>query len=424
MRNVAEGSSIGEQLCDIAIVLCPFFFQYQSLIPGITLGELLLVFACTPSVIKYCRNWTVDKTKIIVAYYFCSLTLSFVIILISDLQFTGVSMVEVMTRWIRYGTYVVFFVTFIDNYRSTVNALILYRKVCLVAAIYTILQTVIYYAFGVVLPIKILPFPWNRTNAEVLDFFQNYYFRGFGPFIEPSDLAKFLLPGLAFSLYGWEYAVSGEKSSNNLETVIILAAILCSTSVQGILIAGVTCLCFLFSNNNISPKKKVAFLILFMLVVLWLFTSDQFSAPLSRITGLLSGEKQGYSSGMRLFRGFAYWGQLPFINKLVGVGLGCVGEFAYENNIVTEFDHYLRTLPNLEYGSGISLVLVQSGLIGFSFFVAFVYSTWKRINHVSKSILIQLIMILASGSGFLSVHTFFCCYLIFFERTSKNGDKW
>lgn len=423
MRNVAEGNSIGEQLCDIAIVLCPFFFQYQSLIPGITLGELLLVFACVPSIIKYCRNWTVDKTKIIVAYYFCSLTLSFVIILISDLQFTGVSMMEVMTRWIRYGTYVVFFVTFIDNYRCTVNALILYRKFCLVAAVYTILQTVFYYAFGVVLPIKILPFPWNRTNAEVLDFFQNYYFRGFGPFIEPSDLAKFLLPGLAFSLYGWEYTISGKKSSSSLDTVIILAAILCSTSVQGILIAGVTCLCFLLSNNSISPKKKAAFLILFMLVVLWLFTSDQFSAPLSRITGLLSGEKQGYSSGMRLFRGFAYWGQLPVINKLVGVGLGCVGEFAYENNIVTEFDHYLRTLPNLEYGSGISLVLVQSGLIGFSFFISFVYSAWKRINHVNKSILIQLIMILASGSGFLSVHTFFCCYLLFFERTSKNGDK-
>ena len=179
----------------------------------------------------------------------------------------------------------------------------------------------------------------------------------------------------------------------------------------------------MFSNNSISIKKKIVFFVLFLLAILWLLTSNQFSAPLSRIVGLLSGEKQGYSSGMRLFRGFSYWRQLPFLNKLVGVGLGCVGEFAYEKNIVTEFDHYLRTLPNLEYGSGISLVLVQSGFVGFVFFIGFIYSTWKRIDHVGKNILLQLIMILASGSGFLSVHTFFCCFLLFHERTIVSEDE-
>ena len=382
-----------------SIAMCFFFSQYDFFVDGFSIAEFMLLSSCIPMALVSRRIRT-KYTGTIFLYYCIGFLLSLIVIMISGENYPMVSFGKMVTRWLRYGAYAVLIVLVADNcvFNDVGRNLILkiYYFFCYAFGIYAIIQAIVYLLFHYMLPINILPIAWSRTTdtESIASFAQNYYFRGFGPFQEPSYLSKFLLPGLAFSLFGWPNRDEGRTDWRL--ALIILIAIIFSTSVQGILIVAATMFAYVMTYNGLSWGRKALLITLIAIVSGVLLASSVSTTSLNRILAVFKGQSVGYSSNMRLFRGFAFWNEMPLLYKVISSGLGNMANFAYEYNITTAYDFPQRTANYLEYGSGISLILVQSGIIGFVMIFGWFIRSFKRLNLTGQTILMQLFLVLLS----------------------------
>lgn len=399
-----------------SIAMCFFFSQYDFFVNGFSIAEFLLLSACVPMVLFSRRIGTKFSGNILL-YYFISIILSLISVILLGRDYHMVPFWKMLTRWIRYGAYAFLIVLVSDNciFEANEENLILkiYYFFSYAFGIYAIIQAMVYLLFHYMLPINILPIAWSRTTdtESIASFAQRHYFRGFGPFQEPSYLSKFLLPGLAFSLFGWPHLT--KKKTDWKLVVIIVTAIIFSTSVQGILVVAATLFVYIATYKGISGTRKVLFTIVIGVLFVVLLTSSVSTTSLYRITAVFTGQSVGYSSNLRLFRGFAFWNEMPILYKFIGIGMGNMANYAYDYNITTSFDFPDRTAPYLEYGSGISLILVQSGLIGFVIIISWFLKCIKRLNLTGRTMLLQLFLILLSGSGLLSISSIMYFSLIF-----------
>ena len=407
-----------------SVALCFYFYQYDFFVDGILVSEVMLISSSIPCLL-FSRGIRIKFSGPILFYYFISLLLFFLSISISNSNFPLVPFWKVVSRLIRYGAYAILILIVSDNspFRNKETNLMLkiYKIFCYLFAIYAIIQALVYMVSHYMLPANILPISWSRdVDTEVMLLqAQSYYFRGFGPFQEPSYLSKFLLPGFAFSLMGW---------TNNMKiktdwklAIIILGAIFLSTSVQGMLISGITICMYFFDYKKSHSISKLLMISLILIVSCVFLFSNIPSVALDRIHALFNGQDYGYSTGMRLFRGFAFWYKMPFVFKIFGTGLGNMGNFAIVYDIFTNFDYAFRDANFLEYGSGISLVLVQTGIIGLSIISYWFYRSFKYLNFTGKIILVQFILVLLSGATLFSALSVFYCSLIFINRKEINN---
>lgn len=423
--ELRTGNTLFVKYYALSIAMCFYFSQYDFFIDGFSIAEFMLISSCIPLAFAS-RKVRAKNTGSILLYYFVSICLSLISVLALGGSFPLVSFGKVVTRWVRYGAYAFLIVLVADNciFEADEDNLILkiYYFFCYAFAIYAIVQAVVYLLFRYMLPINILPIAWSRTTdtESIASYAQDYYFRGFGPFQEPSYLSKFLLPGLAFSLFGWPQK-KGKKADWRLSITIIVAIIL-STSVQGILVAMATVLVYVATYKGISGSRKALLVVVIGIVGGALLASSVSTTSLSRIIAVFTGQSVGYSSNMRLFRGFAFWNNMPVLYKIIGTGMGNMANFANDYNITTAFDFPYRTANYLEYGSGISLILVQNGLIGFVIVLTWFINSVKRLNITGKAILLQLFLILLSGSGLLTISSIFCIALIFQNKYVSEGS--
>lgn len=130
----------------------------------------------------------------------------------------------------------------------------------------------------------------------------------------------------------------------------------------------------------------------------------------------------GYSTGIRLFRGFAFWYEMPLIYKIIGGGIGNIGNIYTLLNIRTPYDAaYLNSLTANEYMNGLSSILVQTGLLGAIFFIMKTVVPLKKFGNLSKAIALQLILILSSGTNIFSIDTIF--YLVFIHLLDRDMEN-
>lgn len=402
-----------------SIAMCFFFSQYDFLISGFSIADFTLITSCVPLALVS-RKVVAKNTGSILLCYFISLLFAVITIMITGMNFPLVSFERVLSRWIRYGAYAFLIVLVSDNcfYKPNDKNLILkiYRFFCYAFGIYAILQAIIFFLFNYMLPINILPIEWSRaTTAESIHTYANkYYFRGFGTFLEPGYLSKFLLPGLAFSLFGWVHRK--EVKIDMLLSFIIIVAIIFSTSVQGIMIASATLFVYILTSQRISTERKTLIIFLIVLFGGFLLASNVSTVAIDRIVAIFTGQNYGYSSNMRLFRGFAFWNEMPLLYKFFGIGLGNMANFAYINNIVTAFDYPLRDANYLEYCSGMSAILVQGGMFSIAIIIYWFIKSTSKLDLSGKIVLMQLFLVLLSGSGLFSITTIFYCALIFMNN--------
>lgn len=224
---------INIKLFSLVVLLSTFFHQYGSFLSGVTFGELMLILASALVLLFNGFNLSIEKTKTLIQFYWVCLLLTLFSFLIQQHDFIAVESFEVFSRCVRYFAYVIFIVVSAD--KLDVNyTLKIYRYLCVFVSLYIVLQTLGYYVFNFALPIKILPLPFSRESDMYVLFseFDKYYYRAYGPFAEPGYAAKFLLPGLAISLFN-----SLNDHKNIVSVMLISAGIIFTTSVQGVLLA-------------------------------------------------------------------------------------------------------------------------------------------------------------------------------------------
>lgn len=410
----------------LCIVLSTFFHQYSSFLPGVTFGELMLIFSSALVIIFDGFDLNIERTKMLVKFYGLCFVLTLVSFLAQQLDFIAVSMFEVLSRWMRYFAYVIFIVVSADKLDAN-YALKIYRYICIFISLYIILQTLGYYTLNFALPVKILPLPFPRESDMYVLFssFDKYYYRAYGPFAEPGYAAKFLLPGLAISLY------DSLKSHKNISLLMLISTgIILTTSVQGVLLAVFSFIYFGFSllqnkEFRISFNLGKIFIVglLVMLLSFIFYSVGILETPIERISSIFAVSQGGTlarsSTGMRVYRGFALFAALPLLYKIIGVGLGNLGNFVVENNIYTNFDYFYTSLNQFEYVNGISGVLLSSGIIGAFYFIKYFCSLYRNTENPYTLIFLQFTLLLFGGGGFFSMTTVLYLSLVYIGY--KNG---
>lgn len=397
----------------ILIIFCSFLHQYESPLPGITLGEFLVILVIVIITLNYPKLMFSIPINLLTKIFFFFLLLSFISIILQ-----GSYKLFIVTRWIRYSSYILM-VLISSRIYSYQYAIKLYKYFCLFVSIYIILQYVLFLLLDVYLPIKILPIPWSRLQdtQQLLEQSIRYYFRGYGIFTEPGYSAKFLLPGLALSLFGWT-----EKRKIDYSSMILISlGIIITTSVQGMIVGLITVSFFTIelimdSKKNIKNLLFEVYIGAALLGLLYLSSSLGLTDVSFRRIQTISLDSTG-STGIRVFRGFAIFEQLPLQFKIMGVGLGNTSFFVLRNGIQTIYDSSSLTDTALGYTSGISGILVESGVIGFLFFLYWFFKTRSGLSKLQRIILYQFIILLIGGGGLLSMTTVF--YLSFLTKARK-----
>ena len=410
-------------------VLSIFFDQYGSFVPGVTCGELFLILSSALLFLFYGVSYR-EKWFLFVLFYAISLASTIVSVSMSFVlrgnPFVLEDGFEIASRWVRYLSYLLFFVFFFGSSCKSISSssLRIYRLLSLIVGAYALLQFAIYYLTKYYLPINILPIPFSNgvTTETAISTASKYsisYFRAYGIFTEPSYLAKFLLPSVALSFFGW-----GRQKADLISLFVSCGAIIVSTSFQGVAIVLLTfVVCFFAGLNSGSLKKKQALLIvlLFLIVFLLSLYLGLFNNVFSRFTQLGSSTMDE-SSSVRVFRGFAVWKELPIFYKVFGVGMGNAANSIKSLGIVTRFDASAQDALSFAYMNGMALTMVECGLIPFALLLCILFSSFKKTNWAGKVILIQLLLLMVTSNvGLLSIVSFFYfLFVLFFTKDDKK----
>lgn len=410
------------------VLLSTFFHQYGSFLTGVTFGELMLIIASILVLLFDGFYLSIEKTKTLIQFYAVCLLLTLLSFLLQQHDFIALSIFEVFSRWVRYFAYVIFIVVSADKLDANC-ALKIYKYLCVFVSFYIILQTLGYYTFNFALPVKILPLPFSRESDMYVLFsgFDEYYFRAYGPFAEPGYAAKFLLPGLAISLFN-----SLNDHKNIVSVMLISAGIIFTTSVQGVLLAVFSFIYFGFSllqnkEFRISFNLGKIFIVglLVMLLSFIFYSVGILETPIERISSIFAVSQGGTlarsSTGMRVYRGFALFAALPTLYKIIGVGMGNLGNFVIEHNIYTNFDYFYTSLNQFEYVNAISGVLLSSGIIGGIYFIFYVMELYKNTKCQYRLILLQLLVLLFAGDSFFSMTTVLYLSLVYIGLKRIEG---
>jgi hypothetical protein len=271
--------------------------------------------------------------------------------------------------------------------------------------------------FNIYLPVNLLPISFRVADVQntnlLLESANKYYFRAYGVFTEPGYVAKFVLPGLVLSMFGWDE----HKRIDFFSFSIILVTLLLTASVQAIVVGFVSVVLSMYEilkNGKKKNGKAYTYLIVIIGIIVFLFAiykfNDLISAPITRLQKI-SFNSTG-STGIRLFRGFAIFLQLPIIYKLIGIGLGNISYYVINQNITTYYDSPIINDTTLGYTSGISAILVESGIIGILLFMYWFFKERNRISRVQRIILYQFVILLFGGGSILDMFAvFFLAFL-------------
>ena len=294
-------------------------------------------------------------------------------------KFSPVS--DIVLRMGRYCLYL--FVVFVIgkdcfDYQDLMRV---YRIVAYAAAIYIMIQAVFYYGAGVTLPNKI-----GGSSSGIKGEFGRL--RSF--YSEPAELGYNLTPFVACSLLG-ESKKAG-KRSGSADALLVSAAIILSTSGQGILCTAAVWALWLFlriKRGEFKTKDIVLLVgIAIIAFVLYKFGVLKFALDRAGNTeegGAMDARSSGYDSLVLLSP----------LQRVFGAGFGnYVVENTYGLDLIYEFVNY----------STVSEFLFTLGVCGVAIWLVFFGGVFFRGNLCTRTLIIALILLSMGGCPMTGKH--------------------
>ena len=386
---------LADRISIVTIVLMPLLLYYDipgtnlSLITVLKLGLLLvLVFDLLVN-----KNSKIRQNKAAISYsclFFWCLFDSIIIFFTANYEVSIFSI-----------TYIEFFFTtllimLLITKRLSIKLLArTYANIAYVIIAIMGLQVVIYYCFGIGMSFM-LPLPLDESYAMIegtlgvhLNEASGYLNSFASVFSEPSHCALYITPLLAIEL---------TRNKINRALVVSLAMI-ATTSGNGIICCGIMWLFFAIINEKSTRGKKVIqiFGISLLIATGYLLLNK---TDYGKIFSILFVNTTGSSytkAGFRIYRGFAIFANLPFINKIIGIGYRSITSAYNVLHLDTIFD---KANYGMEYTNTIAQIMINFGLVGLSLFCAFFINAYKNCNYCGKMVLISLIAYAFSSSIF------------------------
>ena len=350
------------------IVLLPVLAQYK--VGPLDLDTVLMAAFFLMALIfrKYLFVTPVAKKILLVLGY---ITLTTVTNLIWGQKFSPAS--EIILRAGRYCLYL-FVVFFLGNDQLDYRKLMkVYRIVAYAATIYIVIQSVMYYGAGIVLPNRI----GGSTGASEYDVGR---LRAF--YSEPAELGYSLVPFIACSLF--PFGEETEKRKNSIDAILVSGAIILSTSGQGILCTAAVWALWIFMRIKNGQFKLKDFGLLMgvavVAVVLYKIGILKFALERASNTGE-GGAMDARSSGYDTFV------LLSPLQKVFGAGFGnYVVKNTFGLDVFYEFINY----------STISEFLFTLGYVGVFVWVVFFFFVFKK-GTLSTKVLVIIMTLLSTG---------------------------
>lgn len=382
----------------VLIAILPSISIYASGIPGVNLGEILLILFALIGLLKKGNNNIVQsKYLLIISFYIVFITLI-------SMLFDSSQINDVFVRTIRFLFYifVVFFLSrkFFD-FDTAIDAI---RNVSIIATFFIIGQTVIYRALGFVLK-GFLPFlslyskEYESINYEL--FYETVFYRPTSFFLEPAHFAQYIVFGIVICLFNKNF-----KLKDFYIGIFLTLGIVLSTSGQGLVIAvfvwGIFVIELLISLNKSREKKLLEVIIPFFSLISapFIFSSEAIRNNVVRLlnsttNSAISARSQGY---------LAFFDKTNLFSKILGAGYG--------------------NTPEGYWFSGFAYILYCTGLIGVILMLIF-FANQYRVSSLKlgKMLIIVTILLSISAEIFNSYWLVFTFSLILYSNLKSAQNE-
>lgn len=295
-----------------------------------------------------------------------------------------------------------------------------YITIAFVASIYIILQYTIMFAFHIYLPANILPFPVKGMFDSATEYYSFGRIRAQSFFSEPAVYAQYVLPAYGIILF---------SDKNKRKKIVFLAVLtiglVLSTSSTGILCAVILWLFYIWKEYRENFVKVCIVLLVFVCVFLFIYNRSQYINE--SINEILFSSTTSGKTTTRIFRGFAVYQRLPFINKMIGTGVGNGDLFISRYSIVTPFESAWGT-EIIEYFNTIASCFIYGGFICGLTYIFTQMSFFNSKNLLLKALAVMFLLMSASSSIFFNVNyllygTIFLCVELSPEIAEENQDE-
>lgn len=401
----------GFELYEWCMVLLPILNIYMTPIPGISIGEmLLLVFGIV--ILFQKKNILVDKRLVPFYAYISLVTVVFTFPHINHIGLSGT------TQLLSYALYALLLLLFFNIGRIE-SFCIKYLKVARVICALTLFQYTLS-IIGIRIPL-IIP---GIKNVAGRSFEQLLLFQTMsGPFTEPAHFAQFISVALILALI--------QKSLNRKDVVLFsvsMALTMKGTAVSQLaLIFGIFFFRYLYSRNANKAIKALFFTLSGVIGIFVLYSSvDAVRVMFSRvyeIIGLGNQSLTGYYGVSGYFRvkyGFDFFHSLNAIHKVFGIGVGSFGLYDRISVVPQSILYLQETYALQDFRSGLTMILIDSGLIGLAIYL---YAVFKDRTPSQRYFAFSLI-VLQCMSGDMNLPSWLILmYLIFNYSDDISVDR-
>ncbi len=267
-----------------------------------------------------------------------------------------------------------------------------YVIIGIICGVVVIYQFVLANIFGISQSsIRLLP-----INFSDLHYWTQNSNRVAGFFTEPQGYCSYILPLMTILLFKKRFLLA----------LFFSVTILASTSSQGIILMMMVWIYYLFKYER-KLFKKVIFILLFIVVLLILYMSGLFDFAFEKINKI---DIFGYD--VRLTKGFQIYYNMPFLDKMLGIGFGNLREYLLSSN----FNFFWMSLTRNEifdYVTTMSNLLISYGVIGFVFYINIFFKNIKNVSEISKIFLV--IIFICSFTQTILFNSWFLFYWIIFQ---------
>ena len=396
-----------DRMFSLFVILLPILYQYRSFLDQISLGEFILVPFILLFLLLDCKRRTLYVAKRELFFYIPVIIISFFLV-----PFDYYSIADNLTVFARI-IYYLLLILVARNHFYWVAIKPAYFRIVEISVVYLYIQFVYTKLTGDYLPTYI---SYNLINPSetVAGSLQIYYSKNFRPssfFLEPSYFALYCLPYLCLKPY------SKGKATKFLILFVTFSMIL-SSATSGIVASAVVILYIVIEWLASRGVRK--FISLFVVIIFFLCFISYVLTLQSELYGiqrLQNTLRFGGSLNYRITRGIYIFSELPFIHKILGVGLNNIQPYMEYHNLSTMFDE-----SNLNYMCSMLQVLNYSGVVGLILLFLYCGEIYKLVKtNMSLKLLFFIIVFVMCYESILFSYRFAFLYIILLAE--KNIEK-
>lgn len=376
----------------------PILDIYATPLPGISIGEFLLIVAFTLlSITKPERTYRIPSDfSPIFLYAAYGISVTLFVILTQSWAIPSVMLYDA-------GSKILFFIIFLlgINYIKWEPFSKYLLKIANFAAGFLLLQ-VILSTIGVHIS-GIVPWLPLSNETDVADFISKQLDsdRSSSLFAEPAHFCEYMVLPLVIALIG--------NNQSKRKAILYASSILLSRSANGFAILGICILGFMLWRmlSIRKPLTKTIYVIFISLagIVIVPFLAIVFEDLIERFAEI-SGDSastgvHGLSGYIRVLRGYFLYGSFSTIGQIFGMGFGCI--LGYISSHTTPYLELTDLMP--EYVNSVQYILISSGIIGLILIVKQLYRLFKSSQYQFKLALVCLAALMCSASIFFTTTT-------------------